>query len=196
MSVKDIIFHKQRLKQQQQQEPLGGGDDNEEGDDDDDSYDDVDPGPSIAPPRPTRKRKRNQTTVDKQKKKVAEAKRTKAATDISIRKCPHCVREGYYTTDEHHSRSTSNKCEYAKRLRAQKVKDREEVEEARTVCGEPPAPIQGTDIVTRKIGQKSLLHLEPARRGNLTGGINNMVGYIRNVVIKAHLFMTYYVYDT
>ncbi|KAI8330318.1 hypothetical protein BC941DRAFT_475651 [Chlamydoabsidia padenii] len=75
---------------------------------------------------------------------------------------------------------------YAKRLLAQKAKDKEEAEEARAARGEPPAPIQGTDIVTRKIGLKSLLHLEPTRRDNLIGGINNVVGYIRNVAFKKH----------
>lgn len=106
--------------------------------------------------------------------------RKKASTKSSMKPCPVCLRNNRLDTAYTHSRSSNSLCPFNKMTRRQQLQ--QEIGRTTTVC--------------RKIGLNSLISIDDDdRKQLLLGRRNELVGYVRDVVVKAPLFLTYYMYS-
>ncbi|KAI8086484.1 uncharacterized protein BX664DRAFT_158490 [Halteromyces radiatus] len=207
MTVHEIIMYKKLFKQQQQrnaQQPHQGdeedddnsdvdGDDNSdidsedhEGDDGDHDGDNYAAASSSTATRSTvskqlsgNKRKRQQTRQEKSKKKQASIVRKQSSSKHSLTPCPVCLEKRRFDTAYSHSRSTSKLCPFRQPSRKERL--RQQVGQTMTVC--------------RKIGLNSLLSIDnPDHKQLLIDRLNDVATYARDVIVKLHLFITYFVY--
>lgn len=126
----------------------------------------------------TSKRKRKQSGEEKSNKRKGKETSRSASTANSIKPCPTCANQGVISLD--YSRSSNKKCPFHRQSRLKQLKD----------------DIGATTRVVRKIGLNSLNNMENQDdKISFINAINVAVEYIRNIIIKQHLFIMYYVYS-
>ncbi|KAI8081759.1 uncharacterized protein BX664DRAFT_200379 [Halteromyces radiatus] len=188
MSVIDIITYKKRWKRQQtllqraqrQQIQLGEADNDDDSEEDEPGDDEsVSTRGSSSKQLAGSKRKRKQGGVEKALKRRGQQQRKVMGQKKSIKPCQECLRNDRFDTAYTHSRTTSRLCPFHGATRLQLVQQR----------------VGRTSTVCRKIGLKTILNVDVSDQQRVLDGINDVVSYVRNIIIKSHLFITFYVYN-
>ncbi|CAO3642418.1 unnamed protein product [Cunninghamella blakesleeana] len=183
MTPSQIAAYKRHYKQQRQKlknalVELRKLRNEQDDDDDDDDQSSVASQSSSQRQLPGRKRKRRQSVKEKKEKSQAKRQRQEASSSRSLKHCPTCVKEGRFDDAATHSRISSTRCPFHRRRRLQMVRE----EYGKTIK------------VTRKIGLEALLNLNQNDSNALINSINEVVSYVRDIIIKSHLFINYYIY--
>ncbi|KAI8329639.1 hypothetical protein BC941DRAFT_194532 [Chlamydoabsidia padenii] len=157
------------------------------------------------------KRKRKQTIGEKSAKGAANQQRKSLSSKKSLKPCTACINHNRLDTAYSHTRTTNSLCPVPYMLAQQQQQQQQQQEHQEEHQEEHQQGHQQeqeqqqqqgqqqqrpTTTITRKIGLRSVLNIDNLNNHErILNGINEVVVFIRYIVIKAHLFVTYFVYS-